>query len=207
VSLRLWAPQGAVVESVRQVAPEVLDLTATGRPSAPLARDFLLGGWAPGETRDYHVRIKVNPGNVGDEMLAGRISLVLIDGTVATQALVKATWTDDTELSTQMERHVAHYTGQVELADAIHAGLAAAKSGDDATATVKLGRAVQLAKASGNDDTLRLLSKVVDVDNAESGTVRLKPDAGKAEQMTLDSRSTRTVRLDGGSKTPAGGDA
>ena len=207
VQLRLWTPQGSTVESLRQVAPEVLDLTATGRPSAPLARDFLLGGWAPGETRDYHVRIKVNPGGVGDEMLAGRISLVLVDGTVATQALVKATWTDDTELSTQMDRHVAHYTGQVELADAIHAGIAAAKAGDDATATVKLGRAVQLAKASGNDDTLRLLSKVVDVDNAESGTVRLKPDAGKAEQMTLDSRSTRTVRLDGGAKTPTGGGA
>ena len=30
VKLRLWAPQGATLESVRQVAPEVLDLTTTG---------------------------------------------------------------------------------------------------------------------------------------------------------------------------------
>jgi von Willebrand factor type A C-terminal domain/von Willebrand factor type A domain len=197
VSLRLWAPQGAVLESLRQVAPEVVDLSATGTavPSAPLARDFLLGGWTPGESRDYHLRVKVKAGGVGDEMLAGRVSLVLADGTVATQALVKATWTDDTELSTRMDRHVAHYTGQVELADAIHAGLAAAKAGDDKTATVKLGRAVQLAAESGHEDTMRLLKGMVEVDDAESGTVRLKAGAEKAAEMTLDTRSTRTVRL------------
>jgi hypothetical protein len=200
VKLRLWAPQGAVIESLRQVAPEVLDLTATGTESGPLARDFLLGGWAPGESRDYHLRIKVNPGGVGDEMLAGRVSLVLTDGTVATQALVRAVWTDDTVKSTRMDRHVAHYTGQVELADAIHEGLAARKAGDEKTATVKLGRAVQLAAASGNGDTMRLLSEVVDVDDADSGTVRLRKDAGKAAEMTLDTRSTRTVRL--GKKQP-----
>ena len=200
VKLRLWAPQGAVIESLRQVAPEVLDLTATGTESGPLARDFLLGGWAPGESRDYHLRVKVNPGGVGDEMLAGRVSLVLTDGTVATQALVRAVWTDDTVKSTRMDRHVAHYTGQVELADAIHEGLAARKAGDEKTATVKLGRAVQLAAASGNGDTMRLLSEVVDVDDAESGTVRLRKDAGKAAEMTLDTRSTRTVRL--GKKQP-----
>lgn len=195
VKLRLWAPQGAVIESVRQVAPEVLDLTATGTASGPLARDFLLGGWAPGESRDYHLRVQVKPGAVGDEMLAGRVSLVLADGTVATQALVRAVWTDDTAKSTRMDRHVAHYTGQVELADAIHEGLQAAKAGDDKTATVKLGRAVQLAAASGHEDTMRLLAKVVDVDDAESGTVRLRQGTEKAAEMTLDTRSTRTVRL------------
>jgi VWA domain-containing protein len=205
VKLRLWAPQGAVVDSVRQVAPEVLDLTATGAASGPLARDFLLGGWAPGESRDYHLRITVKPGGVGDEMLAGRVSLVLADGTVATQALVKAVWTDDTAKSTRMDRHVAHYTGQVELADAIQEGLAAHKAGDDATATVKLGRAVQLAAASGHDDTMRLLAKVVDVDDAESGTIRLKKGAEKAAEMTLDTRSTRTVRL-GKGKSEGEGD-
>jgi hypothetical protein len=195
VKLRLWNPQGAVIESLRQVAPEVLDLSATGTASGPLAKDFLLGGWTPGESRDYHVRIKVKAGGVGDEMLAGRVSLVLADGTVATQALVRAVWTDDTEKSTRMDRHVAHYTGQVELADAIQEGLSAAKAGDEQTATVKLGRAVQLAAASGHGDTMRLLQKVVDVQDAEHGTVRLRRGADKAAEMTLDSRSTRTVRL------------
>jgi von Willebrand factor type A C-terminal domain/von Willebrand factor type A domain len=200
VKLRLWAPQGASIESLRQVAPEVRDLSDTGEPSGPLARDYLLGGWAPGESRDYHVRITVNPGGVGDEMLAGRISLVLADGSVATQALVRAVWTDDSAKSTRIDRHVAHYTGQVELADAIHEGLAAAKAGDEATATVKLGRAVQLAAESGHEDTMRLLQKVVDVDDADRGTVRLRKGAEKEAEMTLDTRSTRTVRL--GKKAP-----
>ena len=198
VKLRLWAPQGAVIESVRQVAPEVLELTASSTPSpgGPLARDFLLGGWTPGEDRDYHLRIKVRPGGVGDEMLAGRVSLVLADGGVATQALIKAVWTDDTELSTRMDRHVAHYTGQEEMADAIQAGLAAAKAGDEQTATVKLARAAELAEASGHRDTVKLLAEVVDIDK-ESGTVKLRKGAGKAAEMTLDTRSTRTVRLRG----------
>jgi von Willebrand factor type A C-terminal domain len=127
---------------------------------------------------------------------------VLTDGTVATQALIKAVWTDDTELSTRMDRHVAHYTGQVELAEAIQAGLAAAKAGDDKTATVKLRRAAQLAKESGNEDTVKLLAKVVDID-AESGTVKLRPGVDKAAEMTLDTRSTRTVRLGKGPKAGA----
>ena len=45
VKLRLWAPQGAVIESVRQVAPEVLDLTASGEASGPLAATSC---WADG---------------------------------------------------------------------------------------------------------------------------------------------------------------
>ena len=195
VKLRLWAPQGAVIESLRQVAPEVRDLTATGTPAGPLTSDFPLGGWAPGEVRDYHARIRVRAGAVGDEMLAGRISLVLADGTVATQALVRAVWTDDTELSTRMNRHVAHYTGQVELADAIQSGLAAAKAGDERTATVKLARALQLAEESGHDDTVRLLKKVVEVTDPDTGTVRLRKTGDAAAEMTLDTRSTRTVRL------------
>jgi hypothetical protein len=197
VRLRLWAPQGAVIDSVRQVAPEVLDLTGTAMPSeaGPLAREYLLGGWAPGESRDYHLRITVRPGAVGDEMLAGRVSLVLVDGTVATQALIRAVWTDDAELSTRMDRHVAHYTDQEEMAEAIQAGLAAAKAGDEKTATVKLGRAAELARASGHDDTVKLLAKVVDIDE-ETGTVKLRPATDKAAEMTLDTRSTRTVRLD-----------
>jgi hypothetical protein len=203
VKLRLWTPQGAVIESVRQVAPEVLDLTGSSIASGPQAVDFVLGGWAPGDVRDYHLRITVAPGAVGDEMLAGRVSLVLADGTIPTQALIRAVWTDDHELSTRMDKHVAHYTGQVELADAIQSGLAAAKAGDSKTATVKLGRAVQLAAASGHEDTLRLLGKVVEVQDAEHGTVKLKPAAGKVDEMTLDTRSTRTVRLGKGAPPKA----
>ena len=64
------------------------------------------------------------------------------------QGLVRAVWTDDEALSTRINPHVAHYTGQAELAQVIQDGLEARKQGDEDTATAKLGRAVALAAAS-----------------------------------------------------------
>jgi hypothetical protein len=94
-----------------------------------------------------------------------------------------------------MSREVAHYTGQAELAECIQQGLEARKDGDEATATFKLGRAVQLASNSGNDGTLKLLESVVDVDDAAGGTVRLRRQVAAADEMALDTRSTKTVRV------------
>ncbi len=114
---------------------------------------------------------------------------------VVAQGLVKATWTDDANLTTRIDPAVAHYTGQAELAVAIQTGLAAKAAGDDRTATIQLGRAVKLANETGNDATSRLLGKVVDVENAETGTVRLKRDISKLDEMALDTRSTKTSRV------------
>ena len=63
------------------------------------------------------------------------------------------------------------------------------------TATARLGRAVALAHESGNEDTAKLLAKVVDVVDVESGTVRLKKKVEDADEMALDTRSTKTVRV------------
>jgi hypothetical protein len=140
------------------------------------------------------VCIEVRAGNVGDEMLAGRISLV-VNGEPQSQTLVKAIWTDDTQLSTRINPAVAHYTGQAELAQVIQEGLEARKAGDEGTATMKLGRAVQLAAQSGNEGTTKLLAKVVDVEDAATGTVKLKKKVDDADEMALDTRSTKTVRV------------
>ena len=121
--------------------------------------------------------------------------MLVIDGIDQPAALVRAIWTDDERLSTRINREVAHYTGQAELAEVIAEGLAARDGGDQATATVKLGRAVQIAHQAGNGDTVRLLQKVVDVDDPNTGTVRLKRQVEKADEMALDVRSTRTVRV------------
>lgn len=198
VSLRVWTPQHATVKFVKQVAPAVEDLTGRRTQSGPQAGDYPTGAWGPGESRDYHVGVEVNPAGVGQEMLAARISLVT--GTpsgaqVLGQGLVRAIWTDDEALSTKINPRVAHYTGQAELAAAIQEGLEARKQGDEETATAKLGRAVALAHQSGNEDTAKLLSKVVDVVDVESGTVRLKKKVEDADEMALDTRSTKTVRV------------
>lgn len=198
VALRLWSPKGATIEFLKQVSPNIDDLTPKAVPVDPLTDDFPLGAWAGQESRDYHLRVKIPAGAVGDERLGARVMLAL-DGHAEPVALVRAVWTDDENLSTRINREVAHYTGQAELADAIHDGLAARAAGDDDTATMKLGRAVQLAHETGNEDSVRLLQKVVDVEDPQTGTVRLRKEVADADAMALDVRSTRTVRVGRGS--------
>src|SRR5690606_12949354 len=114
---------------------------------------------------------------------------------VQASGLVKAMWSSDSSLTARINPEVAHYTGQAELADAIQQGLAAKAAGDEATATVKLGRAVQLAKETGNDEATSRLRRVVDIDNEERGTVRLKRNTDKLDEMALDTASAETTRI------------
>lgn len=198
VALRLWTPQGSTIKFVKQVAPTVEELTERRSQAGPRAGDYPTGSWGD-ESRDYHVCVEVPPASVGQEMLAARVSLILPrpDGSAQTlsQGLIRAVWTDDMAASTRINAQVAHYTGQAELAQVIQQGLEDRKAGDMDGATAKLGRAVQLASASGNADTAKLLSKVVDVVDAASGTVRLKAKVAEADEMTLETRSTKTVRV------------
>lgn len=200
VHLRLWTPVGAEVVFVKQVAPTVEDLTGRHTEAGPRSGDYPTGSWGD-ESRDYHVCLRVPAAEIGQEMLAGRVSLVLPqpDGQSPAgplpQGLVRAVWTTDMTASTSMNPQVAHYTGQAELAQVIQQGMDARKSGDVEGATAKLGRAVQLADTSGNKDTAKLLAKVVDVVDAATGTVRLKAKVAEADEMTLETRSSKTVRV------------
>ncbi len=192
-ALRLWAPQGSEVQFVRQVAPEVLDLTATATRVSPLVIEIPTGAWGD-ETRDYHVAVKVPAAPVGSERLAARAEVVVDDQVVA-KGLVRAVWTDDANLTTRIDPAVAHYTGQARLGEVIQQGLAARSGGREEEATRLLGEAAKLAKESGNENTTRLLQKVVDVVDADAGTVRLKQDVAKSDEMALDARSTKTSRI------------
>ena len=191
--LRVWAPQGAEVLFVRQVAPTVEDLTARRTAINPLTGSYPTGSWGD-ESRDYHVAIRLAAKGIGQEQLAARVQLVIGDDVVA-QGLVKALWSADEALTTRISPEVAHYTGQTELAEAIQDGLAAKAAGDTATATTKLGRAVQLAAQTGNEEATTRLRKVVDIDDQEAGTVRLKRTVEKADEMALDTASTKTTRV------------
>jgi len=195
IGLRVWTPKGATITHLRQVAPSIEDLTQRGiDPGAPFTLDYPTGSWGDGESRDYHLRVQIPTGELGQERRAARIQLV-IDGQPTEPSFLQAFWTEDETRSTRIVAEVAHYTGQAELASAIDDGLAARKAGDARTATVRLGEAVKLAAESGNDGTVRLLERVVDIDDAASGTVRLKAAVEAEDEMALDVRSTRTVRV------------
>ena len=198
VVFRVWTPQQASLKFVKQVAPAIDDLTGRRLTAGAQAGDYPTGAWAPGESRDYHVAVTVNPASPGQEMLAARVSLVASspDGQqVLGQGLIRVTWTDDEALSTKINPRVAGYTGQAELAVAIADGLEASKRGDEEFATARLGRAVALAHEAGNEEMARLLANVVDVVDEATGTVRLKKRVDAADEMALDTRSTKTMRV------------
>jgi von Willebrand factor type A C-terminal domain/von Willebrand factor type A domain len=198
VSLRVWTPQTARLRFVKQVTPTVEDLTGKRVEAGPRAGDYPIGAWGA-ESRDYHISVEVPPGAIGQELRAAWVKLVLpgVNGAeeqVLATGNVLAEWTDDEARSTRINPRVAHFTGQAELADAIQEGLKARKEGDVDTATARLGRAVKLAHESGNDTVATLLDRVVDVEDHATGTVRLKKNVDKADEMSLDTRSSKTVR-------------
>ncbi|MBR8839879.1 MAG: VWA domain-containing protein [Stigonema ocellatum SAG 48.90 = DSM 106950] len=198
VVLRLWTPQGAQVLFCKQVSPDIVDLTNRAKAVKTQVWDYPTGAWGTNESRDYHFCIQVQPGNIGDEMLAGRASLIYTVNGVETkvaEARILGTWTDDDAKSTKIDRRVAHYTGQAELAQSIQEGLEARDRGNIEVATAKLGKAVKLAHESGNEATAKLLKKVVEIEDAATGTVRLKRDVAKEDTMTLETRSTKTTRI------------
>lgn len=191
--LRVWAPQGAQVLFVKQVSPNLEDLTSRRREVNPLTGGYPTGAWSD-ESRDYHVAVRLPAKSVGQEQLAARVQ-VAIGEEVAAQALVKAMWSNDDALTARINPQVAQYTGQAELAAAIQDGLAAKAAGRDDEATSKLGRAVQLATEAGNAEMTTRLKKVVEIEDAETGTVRLKKQVEKLDEMALDTASTKTQRV------------
>ncbi|WP_059013343.1 vWA domain-containing protein [Streptomyces specialis] len=204
VALRLWTPHGASVVFLRQVSPGLEDLTSRRVESPPRSGDYPTGSWGD-ESREYHLCVRVEDAGVGRELLAARVGLVVREpGAPAAppaavpgrgHGLVRAVWTDDLAAATAVDPRVAHYAGQTEMVRAIREGLDLRRRGDTAGATARLGRAVRLAHLSGNEATAKLLAKVVDVDDAATGTVRLKARVSEADAMTLETRSTKTVRV------------
>ncbi|MDR1432279.1 MAG: VWA domain-containing protein [Propionibacteriaceae bacterium] len=193
--LRVWIPQGAQVMFVKQVSPTVEDLTRRGTPLNQLTMSYPTGAWGD-EDRDYHISVRLPAKSVGQEQLAARVQLA-VGAELLTQGLIKAKWSADTNLTAQINPEVAHYTGQAELAQAIQEGLAAKAEGDDATATIKLGRAVLLANETDNIEATMKLRKVVDVADAATGKIRLRKSVDKADEMALDTASTKTTRIRG----------
>ncbi|GAA1815714.1 VWA domain-containing protein [Luedemannella flava] len=198
VALRVWTPGGSRIRFVKQVFPDINDLTARRAEVSARVGDYPTGAWGA-ESRDYHLCVEVAPGAVGEEVLAARVSLVHQDEILG-QGLVRAVWTDDLAAATVINRKVADYSDQAELAQAIQEGLSARAAGDVTTATARLGRAVQLAAASGREDTAKVLGTVVEIVDAATGTVRLKSRSENrevdvdAEIAAVGSRKTRRVR-------------
>ncbi len=200
VALRLWTPVNAAVTLVQQVSPSIEDLTLRRAPVinrdgdvSELEGDYPTGAWGD-ESRDYHVSIHVPARDVGAEMAAGRVKLV-VNGEVLSEAKILAIWTSDDARSTRVNAQLAHFTGQEEIAVAIDEAFEARRAGDDDTATKKLGRAVQLASEMGDTFRLQQLSRMVDIVDAPTGKVQPKADVDALDEIEIEVGSTKTTRL------------
>jgi uncharacterized protein YegL len=191
LTLRVWTPQGAEVVALKQVEPP-LDLTGSRDAAGSLVGDYTTGAWGD-ECRDFYVSVRVPAGQVDDKMLAARLTLV-VGGEPVGQGLVTAEWTDDNAKSTRMNKRVAKALGEEELAEVLQQGVDAHRAGDVETATDRFGKAVCMAHASGNEEVMERVSKLVDIDDPVTGRVRPKAKVENVDVMTLETRSTRTSR-------------
>ncbi|HEY6429988.1 MAG TPA: VWA domain-containing protein [Acidimicrobiales bacterium] len=193
VYLRIWTPQGAHVTCLRHLDSN-LDLTALRADTGPLVGEYPTGSWGD-ETRDYFLSVQVPSRQVGAEGLAARVTVV-INGQAAEESLVRATWTDDTARSTQLNRRVAQAMDQEELAEVIQDVVDAFNHGEIDSATAKAGKAVRLAHEAGNEDVIGRLSKLVDIDDRATGRVRAKKKVEALDVMILDTRSVTSRRIE-----------
>jgi hypothetical protein len=133
VRLVVWVPLGVELLFIRQVAPTVEDLTGWAQPYGPVSI-YPTGAWSE-ESRDFHLSLKIPPGELGQERLAARVQFIGAADEVFAEALVRATWSAEEALTLRLNAEVAHYTGQTKLADAIMAQLPPIEPD-----TTKLGR-------------------------------------------------------------------
>lgn len=213
VGLRLWTPVGATVRFVKQTAPTLLDLTPHRINVGPLTSDYPTASWSI-ESRDYHLCIDLEPGDVGEEKLAGRVSFMRTGTNGTAQQLpqtfrhtepdgstndfpharIRAIWTEDPALSTVINDNVASVTSRAELAKAVQDGLAAYHATEPDVAVDCLSRARKLAEQIRDDNMLAWLDRIYDPD---TGTVRLDRMSAQ-EEMGLEIESTKTTPLSRG---------
>lgn len=190
VTLRVWTAADTTIPLLAQNYPRIANHQSQPSKAGPRFTDYALGHWG-NDIRDYHLRLQVPPKPAGIERAGARVSVVVGDVEFA-ERTVWIHWTDDPVLSTRMNPKVAGVTSQTELAEAIAAGLDALDAGQRELATMKLARAVDLARQHGREDTLKVLSNVVEVPDNPGGTVRIRPNmaAVDAEMARLESRKT-----------------
>jgi hypothetical protein len=190
IQLRLWTPDGATVELVAQLEPGIVELTDRRLDESLRVGDYPLGAWG-GESRDYHLRLRVPARAVGDEMLAARLSIVQ-HGKALAQRSLPITWTDDPAMSTKVVEPLEHYVAQEEGLIAVRDALTALDAGDEAHAGERLRMARRIAVRTGDDSRIAEIDRLLD---PETGVLRSHIDKG--DKMELATRAVRTVRLPG----------
>lgn len=200
VRLRLVTPAFSRIEFVRQVAPTEIDLTDRVVAVKPGTVEVSTGSWGE-ESREFYLCLAVDMHGRPrfEDLQVGRVELVPPDDSVKVPALPAAILghvTEDARLSTRIDDNVQRYTVQADLGRHLKAGWIRFGEDDRDGATAEWGEAVRLATRLGNDEILRRLGRLVDID-PDTGEIALKPDIrprdGFSAVLSLASSSSSDV--------------
>ncbi|MBP2362839.1 MULTISPECIES: zinc ribbon domain-containing protein [Streptomyces] len=187
---------GAGVRYLKQVFPTEVELTPvhTGDDGT---RRFVTRAWGD-ESRRYQLCLSADPTGHprGEDLQLAVVSLGAqgADGVELTPPLpCLVHWTDDAALSGHSDIQVEHFEQHQRLGEAVAAATDAHRNGERALAQRHLGRAVQLARTIGADQPLIRLERLVEIDDADAGLVRLRPGVAAVDfehLITASSHST-----------------
>ncbi|MEV5443304.1 VWA domain-containing protein [Streptomyces sp. NPDC052644] len=189
---------GARVRYLKQVFPTEADLEPAGPPGPGGTLRYTTRAWGD-ETRRYHLCLAADPtGRPRREDL--QLAVVALAAPAAERGLRLAPplpcvvhWTDDPALSRHTDTQVAHFQLYGELGQAVAAAADAYRGGDHRAAEQHLGRGVRLAHTVGAARPLADLRRLVHIEDAATGRVRLRPDLAPVDfehLITASSHST-----------------
>ncbi|MEU3446264.1 VWA domain-containing protein [Streptomyces thermolilacinus] len=189
---------GAHVRYLKQVFPTEADLEPAGPPGPDGTYRFTTRAWGD-ETRRYHLCLAADPtGRPRREDL--QLAVVALASPAADPGLrlppprpCVVHWTDDPALSRYTDTQVAHFQLYGELGQAVAAAADAYRGGDREAAEQHLGRGVRLAHTVGAARPLADFQRLVEVEDAATGRVRLRPDLAPVDfehLITASSHST-----------------
>ncbi|SES48042.1 von Willebrand factor type A domain-containing protein [Actinokineospora terrae] len=176
--LRITTMPHATVRALRQKSPDDVDLTGDLTRSTTRALEVATGAWGA-ETREFLLSLDLDPAGLSaaEEVQVCRVELLGGDGeVVAGPVAVLARLTADEVLSSRLDPKVQSHLVRDELGAAMTAGWDAHGRDDTAEAQRHWGEAVRLATELGDTEALHRLHRLVEVDDATTGRVRLRPD-------------------------------
>jgi len=177
--LRVTTVEHSSLRFVKQVFPTEADLTDRAVQAGQTGRTVELstGAWGE-ESREYHLCLDLDPmqREKDEEVQLGWAELEAVTAGARTPGEpvpILGYWTEDPMLSVRIDPKVEQYTMQAGLSDAVAEGCAAFDRGDPVRAQQEWGRAVALASTLGNEELLKRLRRLVEID-PNTGVVRIK---------------------------------
>jgi hypothetical protein len=182
VRLRIGTMPYSGVRFVTQVMPNEYDLTDRMRREGDDEHVLSLGSWSADESKDYHLCLDLDPDAPASYDVDRQLAWAELeaDGTVSGTVAVVGRWTHDPVQPTIVHPVVSQYLAQAELNAAMADGGDAYGEGRFDAAERAWGKAVRLATEQHNDGYLERLARIVEIRNAQTGDVRLRPDVTRS---------------------------